>query len=56
MFEELLALQNPHWQQKRYEEGVRRDALDKALSYLNIPHVISIVGVRRCGKSTLCAR
>jgi hypothetical protein len=53
MFEELLALQNPHWQQTRYEEGVRRDALDKALSYLDIPHVISIVGVRRCGKSTL---
>lgn len=53
MFEELLAFQNPHWQKARYDEGVRRDVLEKALSYLDIPHVISVVGVRRCGKSTL---
>jgi len=54
MFEELLSEQNPHWQQGfYYEEGVRRGVLDKAISYIDIPHIVSVVGVRRCGKSTL---
>jgi uncharacterized protein len=53
MFEELLSEHNPHWQGSFYEEGVRRNTLDKVIQYIDIPHVISIVGVRRCGKSTL---
>jgi predicted AAA+ superfamily ATPase len=53
MFEELLSDQNPHWRGSFYEEGIHRDVLGKVIQYIDIPHIVSIVGVRRCGKSTL---
>ena len=48
----ILISQNPHWQGKRYE-SVKRDALDKLISYLPLKQIITITGIRRCGKSTL---
>lgn len=53
MFEETIADQNPHWDGRLYKEGVPREALIKAKQYLDLPHTISITGVRRAGKSTL---
>lgn len=53
MFEELLSDQNPHWLNSFYEDGIRRDILDNVIEHIDIPHIISIIGVRRCGKSTL---
>lgn len=53
MFEDLIVDQNPHWSGSRYFEGVRRDVLADVWRYLETPHIISIVGVRRAGKSTL---
>lgn len=53
MFENIITDQNPHWDGTLYKEGVLRDALGKIQGGLALPHIISIVGVRRCGKSTL---
>lgn len=53
MFENVLIEQNPHWDNKTYPEGAHRDCFEKLIEYLSLPHVISITGVRRSGKSTL---
>ena len=53
MFENVLIEQNPHWENKSYPEGIHRDSFEKIKEYLDVPHVISITGVRRSGKSTL---
>jgi len=53
MFEETIVDQNPHWSGDTYIEGVPRKILNKVIAYLDLPHIISIVGVRRAGKSTL---
>ncbi len=53
MFEPVIVDQNPHWEGIPYTEGVRRETLDKVTAFLDLPHIVSIVGVRRAGKSTL---
>jgi len=53
MFEGVIVDQNPHWEGVLYQEGVPRGMLGKVKRYLDLPHVIALVGVRRCGKSTL---
>lgn len=53
MFEQVIVDQNPHWTGQHYPEGVRRDVLGKLEGYLDLPHILSLVGVRRAGKSTL---
>lgn len=53
MFEDVLVEQNPHWSGHVYESGIQRDAFKQLLKYLEVPHVISLVGVRRAGKSTI---
>ncbi|AEG31323.1 ATP-binding protein [Thiomicrospira cyclica] len=49
---ELLVEQNPHWSNppKTY---AYREAFSKLVSYLPLKQVITITGIRRCGKSTL---
>jgi uncharacterized protein len=53
MFEPVIVDQNPHWDGTLYQEGVLRGILYKVKSYLELPHIIALVGVRRSGKSTL---
>jgi uncharacterized protein len=53
VFEQTIVDQNPHWEGQVYDEGVRREALDKLVRYFDLPHVLSLVGVRRAGKSPL---
>ncbi|MDY0365147.1 MAG: ATP-binding protein [Arcobacteraceae bacterium] len=48
----ILIEQNPHWQNRLYK-SVKRDALNKLISYLPLKQIIIITGIRRCGKSTL---
>jgi len=48
----ILIEQNPHWQNRVYK-SVKRDALNKLISYLPLKQIITITGIRRCGKSTL---
>ncbi len=53
MFENVIIDQNPHWDGSLYKEGVPRDVMSKIHRGLALPHILSIVGVRRSGKSTL---
>jgi predicted AAA+ superfamily ATPase len=53
MFEDVLIEQNPHWENFKYPEGIHRECFEKIKDYLFLPHVISVTGVRRSGKSTL---
>ncbi|MFK5976613.1 MAG: ATP-binding protein [Sulfurovum sp.] len=52
MLKEILIEQNLHWthRQKSY---LKRDMFDKLISYLPLRQIITITGIRRCGKSTL---
>jgi predicted AAA+ superfamily ATPase len=52
MLKEIIIEQNKHWQHK-YKSYIKRDALDKLISYLPLKQIITITGIRRCGKSTL---
>lgn len=47
-----LIEQNQHWQNKPYK-SIKREALSKLISYLPLNQIITITGIRRCGKSTL---
>ncbi len=53
MFDTILAEQNPHWMGRLYPETIERACFGEILRFLNVPHVVSITGVRRAGKSTL---
>lgn len=48
----ILVEQNIHWRGKKYK-SVKREALSKLISYLSLKQIITITGIRRCGKSTL---
>jgi predicted AAA+ superfamily ATPase len=48
----ILIEQNPHWQGKKYN-SIKREALSKLISYLPLKQIITVTGIRRCGKSTL---
>ena len=48
----ILIEQNKHWQDIKYT-SVKRIKLDKLISYLPLRQIITITGIRRCGKSTL---
>jgi len=49
---EILIEQNPHWTGSK-QAFVPRDKLDQLISYLPLRQIITITGIRRCGKSTL---
>jgi len=48
----ILIEQNPHWSNKR-THSIKREKLTKLIEYLPLRQVITISGIRRCGKSTL---
>ena len=48
----ILIEQNRHWQGYVYQ-SVKREKLSKLISYLPLRQIITITGIRRCGKSTL---
>jgi uncharacterized protein len=53
MFEDAIVDQNPHWQGETFPTTIPRSVLAQLQTFLDIPHIISVVGVRRSGKSTL---
>lgn len=53
MFENVIVDQNQHWDGAQYDGGVPRSVLEEIKKNFDLPHILSIVGVRRCGKSTL---
>ncbi len=52
MLKDILIEQNLHWKNKQHTY-VKRELLDKLISYLPLKQIITITGIRRCGKSTL---
>ncbi len=52
MLKEILIEQNIHWQEKKYS-STKRKKLDKLISYLPLRQIVTVTGIRRCGKSTL---
>lgn len=48
----LLVEQNPHWS-KPAKNYAYRAAFEQLISYLPLKQIITITGIRRCGKSTL---
>lgn len=48
----ILIEQNPHWTGGK-SKFVQRDKLEKLIAYLPLRQIITITGIRRCGKSTL---
>lgn len=53
MFENLLISQNPHWVEDTQACGAQREKFSQLLAYLPLNQVISVLGIRRSGKSTL---
>jgi len=50
----ILESQNPWWFDKRFEKGINRlNNYNKLLDYLKLKEILFLIGVRRCGKSTL---
>ncbi|MBT7410488.1 MAG: AAA family ATPase, partial [Methylococcales bacterium] len=52
MLKEILIEQNPHWSGTK-NISIVRDQLHKIIDYLPLKQIITISGIRRCGKSTL---
>ncbi|WP_287601704.1 ATP-binding protein [Thiothrix sp.] len=48
----ILTEQNPHWQGEHYT-AVPRERLSTLIDYLPLRQIITISGIRRCGKSVL---
>ena len=48
----ILIKQNLHWKNEQ-KEYIKRDKLNKLISYLPLKQIITITGIRRCGKSSL---
>jgi predicted AAA+ superfamily ATPase len=53
MFENIIVEQNPHWSGQMYEQGVARSCFPRLVDYLTTGMIVSVIGVRRAGKSTL---
>lgn len=49
---EILIEQNQHWDNQKYS-SIKRAVMPKFISYLPLKQIITITGIRRCGKSTL---
>ena len=53
MFEQLLAEQNRQWRGGILDAGFEREITNDLMEYVSIKHIIALLGVRRCGKSTV---
>lgn len=53
MFENVIIEQNPHWTGKQVFDGVKREKFQKLISLMDTNQIITITGIRRCGKSTI---
>lgn len=53
MLEDYLYEQNTHWQNLPHEAGIDRELLHRIEGFTEIDQIITITGIRRCGKSYL---
>ena len=52
MLKNILVEQNFHWDNKQ-KTYIKRERFEKLISYLPLKQIITITGIRRCGKSSL---
>jgi predicted AAA+ superfamily ATPase len=52
IMKKILVEQNQHWSNVR-QQFVKREKLKQLIDYLPLKQIITITGIRRCGKSTL---
>ncbi|MFZ3167415.1 MAG: hypothetical protein WA130_07350 [Candidatus Methanoperedens sp.] len=55
MLDQSIRSWNPWWAQKIPPSltGIRRDITEDIIKSLGTPHIKDIIGVRRCGKTTI---
>ena len=53
MFDKILVDQNHHWRNETVTHLFHREKFNNLVKYLEIPQIIAVTGIRRCGKSTL---
>ena len=53
MFEKYIVEQNSQWKKDFLEIGFPREAMATLIKYIKMRQIIALVGVRRCGKSTI---
>jgi predicted AAA+ superfamily ATPase len=51
--EKILIEQNPHWTGERYEIVIDRAVLPNLIKLLGLEETLVLLGVRRCGKTTM---
>jgi uncharacterized protein len=51
--ENILLLQNPHWDNKSYQNLIHRTVLESVINRINIRQIQVLLGIRRSGKSSL---
>ncbi|OAV75821.1 hypothetical protein Barb7_00531 [Bacteroidales bacterium Barb7] len=51
--EKIIIQQNPHWGGQEYSALVQRNLLDSLLRKLPTRHIQVLMGIRRCGKSSI---
>jgi predicted AAA+ superfamily ATPase len=53
MFEHLITEQNRHWRGGKIDGGFKREVTGDLAAIIKLRHIIALLGVRRCGKSTV---
>lgn len=53
VMEKVLAEQNPHWDGISYDHVIERTVLKEFLRLLKLEEIFVLLGIRRCGKTTM---
>jgi predicted AAA+ superfamily ATPase len=53
MWEKFIIEQNAHWDSNLRDTGISRLVMAELVKYISIRQIIALIGVRRCGKSTI---
>jgi uncharacterized protein len=53
MFEKFIIEQNVHWKESLVSGSFPRLVMADLVKYVNIRQIVALIGVRRCGKSTI---
>ena len=51
--EKILVAQNDHWSGQQYDQLLLRSCLDELYRLLSLKEIMVLLGVRRCGKTTI---
>lgn len=51
--DKLIIEQNPHWKGTKYPQIIDRQVTQEVISLLDLEEILVLLGVRRCGKTTM---